>query len=421
MKFGLRNMRSMLRSAGNPERCFPSIHIAGTNGKGSTAAFIASMLMEAGYSVGLYTSPHLVRFTERIRINGREIPDGKLRSYVRRLKPSIESVRATFFEATTAVAFLWFADEEVDIAVVETGLGGRLDATNVLVPIVSVITNIGLDHTDLLGATITSIAREKGGIIKKGVPLVTATDERRALETLRRIARRRGAPFTHSRSVVEVRRKKGLLSFRSPALGLLRVRPGLAGEYQERNARLAVAVADRLLGMREFRGKFNAFGPRAVRQGLVSVVRNSGLHGRLERCGRHGEYLLDVAHNPAGIRALVSALKGRGDTPAAAVFGVMRDKDYAGMLAELSGIVQRIIPVAPAMKRALPVSRLKRAAARLGFDVLRGGTVRDGLHEARKMVLVGTSGTMRRGFVLVTGSHYVVGEAREKLPCRRGP
>lgn len=153
MKFGLRNIRALLASAGHPERAFPSIHVAGTNGKGSTSAFLASVLREAGCRTGLYTSPHLIRFTERITVNGREIAQNRLAYYVAVLRPAIEKAGATFFEATTCVAFLYFADEGVDIAVVEAGLGGRLDATNVLRPLVSVITNVSFDHREFLGNT----------------------------------------------------------------------------------------------------------------------------------------------------------------------------------------------------------------------------------------------------------------------------
>src|SRR5512135_1725144 len=191
MKFGLRNIRNLLTFAGDPEAKFPSIHVAGTNGKGSTAAFLASAFMEAGYSTGLYTSPHLVRFTERITINGRQISEGRLAKYVGALRSAIEKTGATFFEATTCVAFQYFADEEVDIAIIEVGLGGRLDATNTLAPLACVITSIGFDHMEYLGPTIPSIAAEKGGIVKSRTPVVIGPIARSAERTISEIARKR--------------------------------------------------------------------------------------------------------------------------------------------------------------------------------------------------------------------------------------
>ena len=410
MKFGLRNMRSLLNRVGHPERAFPSVHIAGTNGKGSTAAFLSSMFMEAGCRTGLYTSPHLIRFTERIRINGREIPGERLGRYVRMLRPAIEEVRATFFEATTCVAFLYFADEEVDIAVIETGLGGRLDATNVLLPLAGVITNIDLDHREYLGNTIASIAREKGGIIKRRVPMVTAARDRTALRTLRAIAKRKGARFIEARKRVRMERASSGASwmFQTRCLGRFASRLGLAGAFQQENAALAVAVADTLRENTAFVKDFRSFGKQAVRRGLSEVARNSGLEGRLERLGKRGEYIIDVAHNPAGIRALVSALRRERGVPRAAVFGVMKDKDHLSMLRSLVPFVRKLIPVAPRMERALAVSRLRMEAKRCGFEVGPGGSIRQGLREARR--LMQRARPEEGDYILVVGSHYVVGE-----------
>jgi dihydrofolate synthase/folylpolyglutamate synthase len=405
MKFGLRNMRTLLASVGNPERAFPSIHIAGTNGKGSTASFIASICMESGLKTGLYTSPHLVRFTERIRINGREVDERRVATYVSSLRPVIEQVRATFFEATTCIAFLCFAEECVDVAVVETGLGGRLDATNVLEPLVSVITNISLEHTDYLGTSIRSIAREKAGIIKRRVPLVTASIDRVALEVLRREAARKRARLFRAERLVEViaRGPEGKISVRAGSFRTRSFLPGVAGRYQYPNVALAVAalrILDSRLSSRLFMVRRN------IEQGIRRVVRNTGLKGRLQMY-RDGRLLLDVAHNAAGMKALAGELKILKPSPEAAVIGIMRDKDRSAMLQELGNVVPRIIVVAPGMKRAVPAARLFREGKKLGLPVEFGGTVRQGI---KKAIRGG-----KKGWIVITGSHFVVGEALRHL------
>ncbi len=247
MKLGLRNTRQLLRFLGDPHKTFPSIHLAGTNGKGSTSAFLASIMMEAGLRTGLYTSPHLVRFGERIRIDGKELSEERLVSYVRDLRRTIDSIGATFFEATTAIAFRYFADEHIDMGVIETGLGGRFDSTNVLVPVASVITTIGLDHTDVLGDTVEKIAKEKGGIIKPRVPVILGHIHGAPLSVLRDLARARHAPLrlaTVSASCIAVERQGALsLRFRTGLLHGVTITPGFGGSFQVDNAQLAIAVA----------------------------------------------------------------------------------------------------------------------------------------------------------------------------------
>ena len=408
MKFGLRNIRALLAEAGNPERCFPAIHIAGTNGKGSTASFMASAFKEAGYRTGLYTSPHLVSFTERIRINGVELQESALARYVAVLRPAIERTTATFFEATTCVAFLYFADEGVDIAVIETGLGGRLDATNVLRPLVSVITNIGLDHTDLLGRTTRAVAREKGGIIKDSIPVVTGTEDPDALKVLRRISRLRRAPLVNARDAVRMQRSGGgriRLAYRG--IRLEPFVPGLTGEHQMWNAALALAALGVLKQKVSFRRAFAALDRKAIRRGFVNVVRNTGLHGRFELADRRRKILLDVAHNPDGMRTLAHEIERRHFRNLVAVFGVMKDKDYGPMLDALARIARPLIAVAPRERRALSARQLTRYGQTRGYAVVFGGSVREGIRKAVRL--------RGKGSVLVTGSHYVVGEAMRAL------
>jgi dihydrofolate synthase/folylpolyglutamate synthase len=414
MKFGLRNIRHLLEFVGNPERKFPSVHVGGTNGKGSTSAFLASIAMEAGYRTALYTSPHLVRFTERIRIDGKEIAERRLVGYVAHLRPAIEEVRATFFEATTCIAFQYFADEQVDLGVIEVGLGGRLDSTNVLHPLVSVITNVGMDHTEILGKTIRAIAKEKGGIIKPGVPCVTGSTDSGALAVVRKIAAAKKARLYQAQKLVKLSRGGSSSVYarftsggRSPGL----VTPGLGGEFQQANAQVAMAVADVLSSRIRSRGTI-LFSTEAIRRGLRNVVRNTGIRGRLEVFGRSPRYVLDVAHNPPGMNTLVQSLHSRGLGNLVVVFGVMKDKDWHAMVGDLSRIAATVVAVASKGKRALRPQKLRAFLRSKAVDIVAGGSVARGLKIAGRIVKRGRP-------ILVTGSHYVVGEAMEVLDRNR--
>ena len=409
MKFGLRNILSLLADTGHPERAFHSIHVAGTNGKGSTSSLIASAYAEAGLRTGLYTSPHLLSFTERIRINGEEIPEARLVEYVRLLRDAIELRQATFFEATTCVAFLYFADEAVDVAVIEAGLGGRLDATNVLRPLVSVITNIGLEHTEYLGNTIAKIAREKGGIIKMGIPVVTASADPVALSVLRTIASRKSAPFFEARTLVRLlpaARGKGY-ALSAGKLRIPPVIPVLTGRHQEMNARLALAAL-LLAGRRS--GRTQAVpppSPRNIARGFSRVTRNTGIRGRFQYVGRGKRVLIDVAHNPDGIKVLTAMIREMRRKPAVAVLGVMKDKEYGAMLRELGQVCPIIVAVAPRLDRALSARKLFETGKAMGLRMAFGGTVARGLARARAIAGEGT--------ILLTGSHYVAGEGLKAL------
>lgn len=404
MKFGLRNIRLLLQSAGNPHRLFPSIHIAGTNGKGSTASFIASILFESGFRTGLYTSPHLVRFTERIRIDGREMDEMRLVHYVDRLRPMIDLLQATFFEATTCVAFQYFADEKVDVAVVEAGLGGRLDSTNVLRPLASVITNVSFDHMEYLGNTLRKIAAEKGGIIKRGIPCIVGKVEPEAAATLQRIARRK-----HATLIRAYNRLHGATATDRWEFPLRDVPLGLPGKHQHENATTAVTA---LTVLRRKNRMFRSVSANTIRRGLAQVCANTGLRGRLERVGKR--LLLDVAHNADGMMSLVSSLQESGNSNFVVVFGVLKDKDVDKMVELLRPLARSIVAVRPDTKRAVTASQIVKAARNFGILVTNGGSVRRGLLKAFK--LAGA-----RGGVLVTGSHYVVGEALAAIENKRFP
>jgi dihydrofolate synthase/folylpolyglutamate synthase len=411
IKVGLKNIRHLVAFAGHPERSFPVFHVAGTNGKGSTSSFLAAILTAAGYRTGLYTSPHLIDFVERIRIDGHPVPEMDLVEYARRLRPAVEECGATFFEATTCIAFQYFADHGVDVAVIETGLGGRLDATNVVLPLASIITNIGLDHQEILGNTIEKIAREKAGIIKTGAPVVTAA-EGKALDVIRSVARKRRTMIHLPGRVVEFRSiaasaGRSVVDLHAGSMKLDGVRLGLSGEHQVKNAALAVSA----LTLACRKGLFPEVTTVALRQGLERVTGLAGLRCRMERRTRWGcEVTIDVAHNPDGVRVALAPYTGRR-TPYfdVAVFGAMKDKDFGGMLEILSRVAGHVLAVRPRTPRAATVQEILREGKARGIAVGAGGGVAAGLRMALRRG--GAWGTRRKPRILVIGSHYVAGEA----------
>lgn len=401
MKFGLHGIQMLLDAVGNPERQIESIHIAGSNGKGSTAAFIAAAVQSAGYRTGLYTSPHLVRFNERIRINGIPISDERILDYVRSLRTAIERHRTTFFEAVTAITFRYFADEDVECAVIETGLGGRLDATNVLIPRVSVITEISLEHTQLLGNTLAEIAYEKAGVIKHHVPCVSGVRTPAARNVIRRVCRQRQSRLIEvSGGRVSLLRSDigGLeASFELCGRKLDRVKIGLPGSHQARNAFVALGVLWELMDQ-GFR-----LGEENIRRGLARVAAMTGLRGRMTVVRRRPMVIMDVAHNPAAIARLTRSLRELGLKDLTVVFGVMKDKAFRRMIGMLAGITRRAIAVQASTERARPAREIAEVFRLRGVKAASAGTVREGMRRARERA--------GKGAVLVTGSHFVVGEA----------
>ena len=412
MKFGLRNVRALLRSMRNPERAFRTIHIAGSNGKGSTAAMIASVLSACGYRTGLYTSPHLVSFVERIRIDGVPISEQELSRGVRRIRRGVERTGATFFEAATAIAFDYFRNQRIDIGVIETGLGGRLDATNVLRPMASVITTISREHTQILGNLIGEIAYEKGGIIKAGIPCYTSVDSPTALNVLSKIAEARKARLVSTRkwkmnvmeeslegSVVDVVRRGGSV--------LKDLRIGLAGRHQLTNALLALITVEDLTQ----RGTIQV-DEASIRKGLRQVGKRSGLRSRLTLVRKRPDVIADVAHNPAAVSALVDSLLQLGWSNIVGVFGVMKDKEYRRMIDALAPVLAGVIVVQPSTGRSLPGEVAANEFRRRGIPVLFQGTVAEGIRRGIAM-------TGKRGRILITGSHFVVGEALASLEGKK--
>ncbi len=385
MKFGLANIRALLRYINNPQKTYPTIHVAGTNGKGSTSSMTAAILTAAGYKVGLYTSPHLVKFNERIRINGKMISDHDVVHYTKILKSEIQKVQATFFEATTAIAFQYFADQQVDIAVIETGLGGRLDSTNIIKPIVSVITTIGKDHTEQLGKHISQIAFEKAGIIKNRTPVVLGSIDGRAKSIIVAKAKERKSPILFSTK----------LQFPK------NITLDLKGQHQLANARTAIGAITVVS---------NAFviGDHAVKTGLEKASQLSGLRARFEFIQDHPRLLLDVAHNPHGISSLVSAVKKLPKVKTVIIFAVMKDKNYHAMLLRLKKVSTTIILTHLVTSRSMAVDALADVCISLGFTVI----VKSDISEA---VTTGKKLAGAKGLLIITGSHYLAGDVLSYL------
>ncbi len=411
IKPGLSRTITLLGALGNPHQAFRALHVGGTNGKGSTAAMVASVLAAQGYRVGLYTSPHLVDFTERIRINGAPIsPDrvGELTATIRHAAKTRLTEPPTFFEATTTLAFANFAERGVQYAVVEVGMGGRFDATNVLTPLVSVITTIGLDHQEYLGDTPEAIAREKAGIVKRGVPVVTGRLGAGPLRVIRAAASDRLAPCLSLGEDFDI---LGESPQRFAYRGVWRAYDDLscplAGRHQLDNAACALAA----LELADERGA--TVGEGAIRDGIRTVR----WPGRLELAGRKPDLLLDGAHNPQAAEALaayLTALRGRGGLAGGGrlilVLGMMRDKDHRGVLARLAAVpgVAQLIVTRAAHPRAAAPEDLARKGADLGVPIQVCPSVGEAFARAR--TLAGREDT-----ILITGSLLVVGEAKAIL------
>ncbi len=405
IRWGLERTEALLAGVGDPHRHFRSVHVGGTNGKGSVSALCESALRAEtpGRKVGLYTSPHLVRFAERIRIDGAPVDDALLASCVDRLRAEVERTGATFFEAATAVAFLCFAEAGVDVAVVEVGLGGRLDSTNVVSPMATAVTNVARDHAEFLGDSPGEIAWEKAGIWKAGVPALTGETDPVALRVLRDRAAAAGAPFTALDDVArveDVRLSPGGTAFRlrSEAWGDREVRIPLVGAHQARNAALAAELLALLPA--ELRPGWDA-----VEQGFATVR----WPGRFQVEEIRGTtWVLDVAHNPAGVQALAATLDAVPlPRPLVLVAGVLSDKEWSDMLppllARADAAILTVAPTAPESRRWDPVAVSAALPRDLDIPVRVIPELEAALARASTLAPYGT--------VLVTGSVHTVGDA----------
>jgi len=405
IKLGLDNMKEFMSRVGNPHANLRSIHVTGTNGKGSVCAFASSMLRAHGLRTGLYISPHLVDFRERMSINGRLISERDTVRYAEELRPVMDSMaeedrekQLTFFEFTTGMAFRYFADKNVDIVVAEVGMGGRLDATNVLTPDVAAITRIGLEHTTYLGETVTEIAREKAGIVKPGAVVVTCETNPRALTVIENTCERKGATLrTHDKDfrTENPRQTLGGTTFDySGGRSLKGLRTRLIGRYQVENAATAIAMIECL----ESKGTFVS--EEDVRKGLERTV----WPGRLDVVSRRPLLILDGSHNPEGVRATVGILGDLRLTPLTFVLGCMDDKDYRGIASALAPHASRIVCTQVRNKRALSVDRLSPAVQ----EVFKGEV--ESFQSSNAALESAVRRAAGRG-VCAIGSLYLVGEA----------
>jgi len=383
-KPGLDNTYALMDIVGNPHQSIKTIHIAGTNGKGSTSHLVASVLQEAGYRTGLYTSPHLINFGERIRINGRMIADEAVLEFVNSYHSKWETIHPSFFEITVALGFWYFKQEKVDIAVIETGLGGRLDSTNIIQPEIAAITSIGMDHMQFLGNTLESIATEKAGIIKSGHPIVTGELPKNALKVIRKMAEQKEVKHIHAPDQV----------FNIPLCAL-------KGNYQRHNVRTAFAILNemQLLGWKMDQEHISA--------GYMRVAENTGIRGRWETLRTSPRIIADVAHNEEGIHEVVQQLKETEYRELHFVMGLVADKDIDLVLKSLP--VNAIYYFTKAqLPRALePEVLMQRASA----YQLRGRvfqTVSSALDAA-------SAATSEADLVFIGGSVFVVGEAIHHL------
>ncbi len=323
IKLGLERIENLLDHVGNPHSSLKCFHIAGSNGKGSTASFVASLLMEAGFRVGLYTSPHFVRFNERIRIDGHEIEDKYIAAFVESMEEYIEEYEPTFFEITTALAFKYFNEAEVDFAVIETGLGGRLDATNVITPLASIITSISLEHTNILGDTIEKIATEKAGIIKPKTVVLSGLMPNSAEEIIASKALGRGCRHLKVGDFITKENENVSVQLRNKVFRIY-LSP-LQGEHQLINCALALKCVNEVLGIDN---------TEIITRGINNINNNSGIQGRYEVINNNPTIILDSAHNLEGVAAFINEFQKVNKTYSrrTLIFGAMKDKDISGML-----------------------------------------------------------------------------------------
>lgn len=398
VKLGLNNIKNLLNVLGKPHLHLRAFHIAGSNGKGSTAAFIASILQEMKYKVGLYTSPHFVRFNERIKINGKEIPDEKIALFMKDYDRNIDLFKVTFFEAATALAFQYFKEEKVDFAVIETGLGGKLDATNVLNPLSAVITSISLEHTDILGNTIEKIAEEKAGIIKPNTNVFIGKLSDAAENVIEKKCEDSGCELYKLEDyIIE---KNSNVKLYTEELELDEWIMPLKGKYQKYNAALAALTVSKTLDYNNF---------RVIENGIKNVINNTGLKGRYEFINKKPDIILDSAHNPEGVVNFLSEfnLHKKNYTKCSLLFGVMRDKAVKEMLAILAKNFDGIFVTSIDNKRACKISELEEFANEIKVNVTKvenpGQFVSDFMNEDESKCLV------------VLGSMYLLGNIKSHI------
>ena len=410
--FSLERMERLLSLLGNPHKKLATAHIAGTKGKGSTATMLARMLEANSYTVGLYTSPHVVDLHERIAINGKNITDSELLGLINRIYAPVEKMakdNPTFFEIFTAMAFMYFVDKKVDIAVIETGLGGRLDSTNVIEPAVVGITSISIDHQNLLGSTIDSIAREKAGVIKKGVPVVTVPQDPAAMKELKKAATAAKAPFMVTGKDIdfsyrfESSREHGphtRICLTTPTSKFEHLRVPLPGEHQAINCGLAIAMLDML----------KAGGYKIDDNKAAEGLKNIQMPGRMEIISHDPRILIDAAHNAASIKALIAAIGQHIPYDSMIViFGCGQDKDIRGMLEQLQYGADKMIFTRSNSPKAVYPQDLADMYTEICGKMCQTAM---SLSEALR---IASSAISKEDLICITGSFYLVGQAKVML------
>ncbi len=402
-KEGLQNITEMCRRLGNPQRNYFTIHVAGTNGKGSTSHILASVLQQAGYCVGLFTSPHLVDFRERIRVNGECISEREVVKFVKEHKEEMVALGLSFFEMTTAMAFHHFSESDVEVAIIETGLGGRLDSTNIIKPILSVITNIGLEHTALLGSTIGEIAFEKAGIIKPEVPVVVGESAPESNEVFDRTAAERGSMLVYADrewEVVESEPSGDRMRYhiQRPRDGRTQILDlDLMGIYQRKNiitARTAVSILRHYTPLN--------ISTRALVEGVHSVVESTGLMGRWQKLGSSPRVYCDTGHNAHGLAEVVEQIRAQEYRRLYMIIGMVSDKDFDAVIPLMPKEAYYLFTEA-SVARALPAETLAEKFRHEGFE----GEVVGSVHEAYRRAIELADDD---DFVFVGGSTFVVAD-----------
>ena len=402
LKKDLHNTIEMCKALDNPQHKFKSIHVAGTNGKGSTSHMLAAILQKAGYKTGLYTSPHLKDFRERIRINGKMAPKSFVTTFVKNQQTNIEKIEPSFFEVTVAMAFDYFTKEKVDIAVIEVGLGGRLDSTNIITPELSVITNISLDHTNILGDTLAEIAFEKAGIIKKNIPVVIGEKHPDTINIFKEKARAENAPiyFAQDELVIEsssIKNTSLIIDISKNSEDLFsNLALDLTGTYQQKNI---LTVIQSILKLRQLGFSIN---DEAIYKGLKNVKAITGLQGRWQTLAKNPLIICDTGHNKAGITEVLKNIKNTNYQKLHIVIGMVKDKDIDGVLALLPENALYYF-CQPNLERALPSIELAQIAAKHNLKGKAFVSVQEAFQNAKENV-------NDNDLIFVGGSTFVVAE-----------
>ena len=405
-KADLNNTIALANYLGNPQQKFKSIHIAGTNGKGSVAHMLASIMQQAGYKTGLCTSPHLKDLRERFRINGKMMPKDFITGFVNKHKPFFDTIRPSFFEMTIAMTFDFFAKEEVDIAIIETGLGGRLDSTNIITPELSVITNVSLDHTNLLGNSVEQIAAEKAGIIKPGVPVVVGSTSENVLKVIKDTATRRGSPVSRVTRKVKILHADTMTNNDISSIILqvegmnkkLQIESPLTGTYQQENICTALATIDQI----NKQGIYSISDEQTT-EGIRNVIKNTGIAGRWQTLSTQPLVICDTGHNPEGIRSVIENIINTPHDHLHFVLGMMNDKDINAILKLLPTESTTYYFCKPNVPRGLDASILMKHALNQGLE---------GKHyfSVKKALTAAKNAATKNDLVFAGGSTFVVAE-----------